>query len=340
MDPYSTYYNSTSPIIIPMGAYAAPWVVHGDGPGGPESVANATTISDNVVFAQLSVDVGPDNTVVTAHKMGITSPLQAVPSITLGTSGVSPLEMADAYATFASGGIHHPPQAILKVVLPDGKVDWRPKTSGHRAIPAGVASVVTKCLESVASSGTGAPSGAYFPYARAGKTGTTENGWDVWYCGYTTQLAAAVWMGDAVKNSPMNGAYGGTYCAPMWAKFFASALNGANHPGFPTYPWTFGTWKGKMQQASPSPSASGSPSPSPSATKTIKPTVKPTPKPTPTVTPTKPVNPTPTITPTVTPTGKKAAAAGTRTTTVAATGDGTTGLVGALGSWLSGVFRL
>jgi hypothetical protein len=126
----------------------------------------------------------------------------------------------------------------------------------------------------------------------------------------------------------------------MWAKFFASALNGANHPGFPTYPWTFGTWKGKMQQASPSPSASGSPSPSPSATKTIKPTVKPTPKPTPTVTPTKPVNPTPTITPTVTPTGKKAAAAGTRTTTVAATGDGTTGLVGALGSWLSGVFRL
>jgi len=336
MDPYSTYYNSTSPIIIPMG-YQTPWTVHGDGPGGPESVAAATTISDNVVFAQLSVDVGPANTVVTAHKMGITSTLQAVPSITLGTSGVTPLEMADAYATLASGGIHHPPQAILRVVLPDGKVDWRPKTSGHRAIPAGVASVVTQCLESVASSGTGSPSGTYFPYPRAGKTGTTENGWDVWYCGYTTQLSAAVWMGDPVKNSPMDGAYGGTYCAPMWAKFFASALSGANHPGFPTYPWTFSPWKGKMQQMSPSPSASGSPSPSPSATKTIKPTVKPTPKPTPTT-----AKPTPTVTPTVTPTAKKAVAAtAARTLTVASdAGDGTTGLAGALGGWLAGIFRL
>ncbi|MEI6725908.1 MAG: penicillin-binding transpeptidase domain-containing protein, partial [Actinomycetes bacterium] len=336
MDPYSTYYNSTSPIIIPMG-YQTPWTVHGDGPGGPESVAAATTISDNVVFAQLSVDVGPANTVVTAHKMGITSTLQAVPSITLGTSGVTPLEMADAYATLASGGIHHPPQAILRVVLPDGKVDWRPKTSGHRAIPAGVASVVTQCLESVASSGTGSPSGTYFPYPRAGKTGTTENGWDVWYCGYTTQLSAAVWMGDPVKNSPMDGAYGGTYCAPMWAKFFASALSGANHPGFPTYPWTFSPWKGKMQQMSPSPSASGSPSPSPSATKTIKPTVKPTPKPTPTT-----AKPTPTVTPPVTPTAKKAVAAtATRTLTVASdAGDVTTGLAGALGGWLAGIFRL
>jgi penicillin-binding protein 1A len=336
MDPYSTYYNSTSPVIIPMG-FQAPWVVNGDGPGGPESVANAITISDNVVFAQLSVDVGPANTVVTARKMGITSPLVAVPSITLGTSGVSPLEMADAYATFASGGIHHPPQAILKVVLPDGKVDWRPKTSGTRAIPAGVASVVTKCLESVASSGTGAPSGAYFPYPRAGKTGTTENGWDVWYCGYTTQLAAAVWMGDPVKNSPMNGAYGGTYCAPMWAKFFASSLSGASHPGFPTYPWTFSPWKGKMQQMSPSPSpsASGTPSPSPSATNTIKPTVKPTPTPT-------TAKPTPTVTPTVTPTARKAAAAtAARTLAVASdAGDGKSGLAGALGGWLAGIFRL
>ena len=111
MNPDTTYYNSKSPIIIPMGAFAAPWVVNGDGPGGPESVAAATTISDNVVFAQLSVDVGPDNTVDTAHRMGITSPLDAVPSITLGTSGVSPLEMADAYATFAANGIHHKPQA-------------------------------------------------------------------------------------------------------------------------------------------------------------------------------------------------------------------------------------
>jgi penicillin-binding protein 1A len=341
MNPDTTFYSSKSPIIIPMGLYAAPWVVHGDGSGGMESVSQATTMSDNVVFAQLSVDVGPENTVDTAHRMGIKSPLDAVPSITLGTSGVTPLEMADAYATLASGGIHHQPQAIVKVVLPNGHLDWRPKTKGSRAIPAGVASVVTKCLERVASAGTGAPSGAYFPYPRAGKTGTTENGWDVWYCGYTPQLAASVWMGDAVRNSPMNGAYGGTYCAPMWAKFFAAALNGQSHPGFTYWPWTFSSWHGKHAGKSPSasPSAGKSKSPTPGPTHTIKPT----PKPTKTKTPTPAPTPTKTKTPTPTPTASKAALktsvrATVASATVSTEGDGSTGLAGEVGSWFAGLF--
>jgi penicillin-binding protein 1A len=341
MNPDTTYYSSKSPIIIPMGAYAAPWVVNGDGPGGPESVSAATTISDNVVFAQLSVDVDPKNTVNTAHRMGVTSPLDAVPSITLGTSGVTPLEMADAYATLAANGIHHKPQAIVQVKR-HGKVIWKPKTKGTRAIPAGVASVVTQCLERVASAGTGSPSGAYFPYPRAGKTGTTENGWDVWYDGYTPQLAAAVWMGDPKKNSPMDGAYGGTYCAPMWAKFFAAALKNEPHPSFRTFPWTFSPWKGKMQMMSPSasPSASKSSSPSPGPVKTITPVPQPTtPKPTPTTpkpTPTKTKPPTPTGTPT---------AVGGRTAAGPAvpaqlTGSGDTGLAGALGSWFADLLGL
>ena len=306
MNPDTTYYSSKSPIVIPMGAYAAPWVVNGDGPGGSESVSAATTISDNVVFAQLSVDVGPDNTVDTAHRMGVTSPLDAVPSITLGTSGVTPLEMADAYATLAANGVRHRPQAIVQVER-RGKVIWKPTTKGKRAIPAGVASVVTQCLERAASAGTGSPSGAYFPYPRAGKTGTTENGWDVWYDGYTPQLAAAVWMGDSVKNSPMDGAYGGTYCAPMWAKFFAAALKDQPHPSFKTFPWTFSPWKGKMQMMSPSasssPSASASGKPSPGPTKTITPAPQPTKTkaPTPQPTPTKTKTPKPTPTPTGTP---------------------------------------
>ncbi|MBE0527876.1 MAG: transglycosylase domain-containing protein, partial [Thermoleophilia bacterium] len=301
MNPDTTYYSSKSPIIIPMGAYAAPWVVNGDGPGGPESVSAATTISDNVVFAQLSVDAGPKNTVDTAHRMGITSPLDAVPSITLGTSGVTPLEMADAYATLAAGGIRHRPQAIVRVVMPGGRVDWKPKTAGKRAIPAGVASVVTQCLERVASSGTGSATGSYFPYPRAGKTGTTEDGADLWYVGYTPQLAAAVWMGDADERSAMP-AYGATYSAPMWAKFFAAALKGKSHPGFKYDPWTFSPWEGKMQtSASPSasPSASESASPTAAPTKTITPQPQPTtPKPTPTTPAPTPTTPTPTTTPT------------------------------------------
>jgi penicillin-binding protein 1A len=364
MDPDKTFYNSKSPIIIPMGAYAEPWVVNGDGPGGPESVSAATTISDNVVFAQLSVDAGPENSVDMAHKLGITSPLDAVPSITLGTSGVTPLEMADAYATFAANGIHHPPQAIVKVYRKSGKLDWAPKTKGKRVIPPGVASVVTQCLERVASAGTGSPSGSYFPYPRAGKTGTTENGWDVWYCGYTPQLAAAVWMGDADKNSPMDGAYGGTYCAPMWAKFFAAALKNEDHPSFKTYPWAFaGTWKstfttGPSASSSASPSKSGKPSPG--ATKTITPAPQPTKtkKPTPQPTPTKTATPKPTPTaPTGTPTAGPRQVLEVLTTPFDAaqqvavadaqararadkTGAGDTGLAGAAAHWVAGLLGL
>jgi penicillin-binding protein 1A len=350
MNPDTTFYNSKSPVIIPMGPYAQPWVVNGDGPGGPESVSAATTISDNVVFAQLSVDVGPENTVRTAHKMGITSPLDAVPSITLGTSGVTPLEMAVAYATLASNGVHHKPQAIVTVRNRQGDTIWKPKTKGRRAIPAGVASAVTECLERVATGGTGSSTGAYFPYPRAGKTGTTENGWDVWYCGYTPDLAASVWMGDMKKNSPMSGAYGGTYCAPMWAKYFAAALKGRSHPSFKRFPWTYGKWDGSMQTRSdsPSPEASASGSAKPSTKpSTIAPTVKPTKTPTvkPTATPTK----TPTIAPTVTPTGTPAsmrpAALEPATTSIgvppaqvtdgaASRGRGDTGLVGAAVRWL------
>jgi penicillin-binding protein 1A len=360
MNPDSTFYQSKSPIIIPMGSFAEPWVVNGDGPGGPESVSAATTISDNVVFAQLSVDVGPENSVDMGHKLGITSPLDAVPSITLGTSGVTPLEMAVAYATFAANGIHHKPQAIVKVER-RGAVVWKPTTKGKRVIPAGVASVVTQSLERVATGGTGAPgSGSYFPYPRAGKTGTTENGWDVWYVGYTPNLAAAVWMGDAEKNSPMEGAYGGTYCAPMWSKFFGAALKDKSHPSFKRFAWTFGDWKSEFSvgpSASASPSTSGTPSPD--ATKTITPEPQPTtPKPKPTTPKPTPTTPKPTPTtakPTGTPTAGPRQLIQALTTPYDAalqvaltdatarapkTGAGDTGLAGAATRWVAGLLGL
>jgi membrane peptidoglycan carboxypeptidase len=230
--------------------------------------------------------------------MGITIPLAAVPSITLGTSVVTPLEMADAYATLADGGIHHSPQAVVKVVAANGRVLWRPATVGDRAIPAGVASTVTQVLEQVASRGTGATTAAAFPYPRAGKTGTTEKNWDVWYVGYTPQLASSVWMGDMNANLPMNGAFGATYCAPMWAQFTAAALADASHPDFAVVGWPFSPWVGAHATSSPlpsptsSPHASTKPTPTQTATKTTAP-----PTPTPTVRPT----PTPTTTTTAKP---------------------------------------
>jgi penicillin-binding protein 1A len=289
MNPTTTHYSSASRISIPMGVNAKPWEVNGNGGGGQSTVSQATARSDNVVYAQLSVDVGPRNTVDVARKMGITSSLDAVPSIVLGTSVVSPLEMAVAYATLASGGIYHKPQAIVKVVLPDGTVDWKPKIKGKRVLPAGVASVVTKELERAAVAGTGSATGAFYPYPRAGKTGTTENGWDVWYVGYTPQLATAVWMGNSRRNSPMSGAYGGVYCAPMWGKFNSAALKKSRHPGFKYASWSFKPWKRSFALTSPSASPATTPksapqpttTPTPSETKPAQPKPPPPPKPDP-----------------------------------------------------------
>ena len=281
MDPSTTYYVSHNPTIIPMGPGAAPWSVMGEGLGRV-SVAEATWLSDNTVFAQLCMDVGPENVVAMAHRMGITSPLEAVPSITLGTQVVNPLEMADGYATLAGGGIHHAPQAIVKVVLPNGRVDWRPNTSGNRAITDGVAYEVTSVLEGVTSQGTAANSAAYFPYTRAGKTGTTDDGTDLWFVGYTPQLVTAVWMGYPLDfKHPMPSLYGATYCVPMWGKFMAAALRDEPHPDFalPKHRVVYGDWTGKYATSQPSASPSKSSSPG-THTATPKPTPT-TPKPSP-----------------------------------------------------------
>ncbi len=142
IDPASTYYDGTSPktLEIPGGGT---WTVNnseGEG-GGTYNLESATWDSVNVVFAQLDLDVGPENVTETAQDMGIESPLQSVPAEGIGGLGigVTPLEMADAYATLASGGIHHDPTAVSKVEFPDGKVDDFEKDSGERVLTPGQA---------------------------------------------------------------------------------------------------------------------------------------------------------------------------------------------------------
>ena len=340
MNPYTTYYVSHSPTIIPMGAGAKPWTVNtfDHSSAGRVTVASATLRSDNTVYAQLCMDVGPEKVVEMAQKMGITSPLSPVPSITLGTEVVNPLELATAYATLASGGIYHPPQAIVKVVLPSGKVDWRPKIKGRRVLSAGVASTVNKVLQANATSGTGAGTAAYVSVPRAGKTGTTDELIDAWYSGYTPNLATVVWMGyPGDYLHPMPGVQGATYCVPMWGKFNEVALEDFPATPFPSVGMIYKPWKGKYSMMSPSPSGSGSAEPSPTATMTLSPspkpsktlTIKPSPKPSKT-------------TPTPTPSGSGAGARVGATSTLVAdgsdTGSGGSGLVGWLAGALESIF--
>ena len=180
---------------------------------GWTSVSRATLRSDNAVYAQLTLDVGPDRVGEMARKLGVRSPLEVrghyVPAMGLGSVAVSPLDMASAYATLAAGGIHSEPTAIRKVVLPNGKEDTKagwgsPKRT--RVIPDGVAWKVTQILEdNVATAPARAPS---FGRPAAGKTGTTDKHADAWFVGYTPDLATAVWMGYQAGEIPMENVHG------------------------------------------------------------------------------------------------------------------------------------
>ena len=232
MNPYTTYYTS-APFTYQPDPGSAPWSVHtySNTYAGTISVANATLQSDNTVFAQLILDAGVQNVADMAYKLGNIrlDPREVVPAMALGTAAVSPLEMANAYATLAAGGIRSEPLAITKVVLPDGKpdksADWG-KPHRQRVIPDWVAYEVTRVLESNMTSGTAV--GAYFGRIAAAKTGTTDNHDDGWLCGYTPQLATAVWVGypDAERPVYVHGVAiaGGNIPASIWRDFMAPAM--------------------------------------------------------------------------------------------------------------------
>jgi penicillin-binding protein 1A len=234
IDPDSTYYVS-APFTCTVGPWCspnAPWQVHtyGNTYLGSVSVTRATLSSDNTVFAQLTLDVGPKNVWEMAHRLGVhMSPDRPFASIGLGSLAVDPLDMATAYATFPALGIYAKPRAIEKVVLPGGKVDssWG-KPATKRVLSQGVAWKVTDILRQNAQYGTGAGSGDGI-HVNAGKTGTTDNHEDAWFDGYTRQLSTVVWMGYPSGEIPMLSVHGqevagATFDVPIWHEYMAAAL--------------------------------------------------------------------------------------------------------------------
>ena len=196
IDPYSTYYES-KPLDLNLPEWGH-WEVHtaDEGYQGTINLQQATVTSDNTVFAQLDLDVGPENVAATAKSMGITTHLQGLPAEGIGglKYGVSPLELSDAYATLASGGIRHRPVAIAKVVRPGGKVEHPQGPQPKRVLSPAVAWQVTRLLHDNITEGTG--TAAYTGcVGQAGKTGTTDNETDAWFSGYQPNLATAVWVG-------------------------------------------------------------------------------------------------------------------------------------------------
>jgi penicillin-binding protein 1A len=218
---------------------------------GWTTIERATLRSDNTVYAQLTLDVTPEKVAEMATKLGVRSPLSVdgafVPSIGLGAMDVSPLDMASAYATLAAGGIYSEPMAIRKVILPTGEdknAGWG-KPKRKRVISDGVAYTVTKILEENVQYGTGV--GANYGAPAAGKTGTTEEHSDAWFCGYTPRLGTTVWVGYPRGKVPMTSVHGiavagGTFPAQIWRLFMSSAIGQLEPVDF-AEPRVYPEWK-------------------------------------------------------------------------------------------------
>jgi penicillin-binding protein 1A len=234
IDPDTTYYTS-APFTCSIGPWCqTPWQVHtyDNSYRGSISITSGTLASDNSVYAQLTLDVGPRYVWQMAHRLGVhLSPDKPYASIGLGSLAVSPLDMAAAYATFAALGVYAKPMAITKVILPGGHEDkdsgWgKPQTK--RAVSQAVAWKVTDVLRQNALYGTGAGSSDGL-HPNAGKTGTTENHADAWFDGYTRQLSTVVWMGYPEGEIPMTSVHGltvagATFPVPIWHEYMAAAL--------------------------------------------------------------------------------------------------------------------
>lgn len=188
---------------------------------GRVTVRQALAQSANAATVRISRAVGESRVAERARRNGIASQLQAVPSIALGAVEVTPLELVTAYAPFANGGLRVTPRLIRRIERADKSLLWATPVTTTPVMDPRDAFQLTSMLRSVVDEGTGrAVRSAGISGAVAGKTGTTNNGSDVWFVGYTPTLVAGVWFGFDIPRSLGPGASGGRYAAPAWADFY------------------------------------------------------------------------------------------------------------------------
>ncbi len=255
VDPNSTYYlsHTLSPGWLP--AYPTYEVKTFENTSLNKSInlVQATLASDNTVYAQLAADLGEETVTQMAYKMGVKEHLDSYPSEALGglTVGVSPLEMANVYATLADGGYRNTPIAITKVVFPDGYTDTNWGTP-HRVkvLSNGVTAQETEILHENVESGTATRSAIDCP--TAAKTGTTSEFTDAWLDGYMPNYSTSVWMGYPNKAIPMTDVHGeaqqgGYLAAEIWHTYMATVTEGQPCTQFPepTEPISYQPFYGK-----------------------------------------------------------------------------------------------
>jgi penicillin-binding protein 1A len=203
---------------------------------GPVTLTRALSLSLNTVAVRVGLEVGPKTVAKTAHRLGVQSELQANPSIALGTSEVTPLELVSAYAPFANGGIGVQPHIIMRVKTAAGKTLYQRRAAsfGRVVEPQHVAMMNVMMQETLA---TGTARKAELPgWPAAGKTGTSQDFRDAWFIGYTSRLVTGVWLGND-DSTPTKKASGGNLPVEIWSRYMTLAHKGAPVAALPASAW-------------------------------------------------------------------------------------------------------
>ena len=221
---YSTYYTAHN----------------AEGSSGYTNLTNATAASINCAYARLGLDVGLPNVAAMAKRLGVTTPLTPLPSMSIGSEEVRPIDMAGVYATFADDGMHHTPYLVDKILDRNGKLVLTGGDKGTQVLSPQIARQEVQVLRAVTQYGTGTTA-ALSDRPTAGKTGTTDIFSNAWFDGFTPQLTTVVWVGSPIGNVPMysvggksaSGNYlyyrtvfGATYPSMIWHQFMEAALQG------------------------------------------------------------------------------------------------------------------
>lgn len=189
---------------------------------GSMSIRKALEVSRNIPAVKIGSAVGLNKVIETLRTLGITSPMEPVPSLPLGAIGVTPLELANAYATFASYGWQSEPTIVARVTDSSGNVLLDNTPNPQLVLEPWATASLTDVMQGVVNNGTGKAAQIGRPVA--GKTGTTDSERDIWFVGYVPQLVTAVWVGND-NNKPLGkGATGGSMVAPIWQEFMRKAL--------------------------------------------------------------------------------------------------------------------
>jgi penicillin-binding protein 1A len=223
VDPDSTYYTSR-PFKVRYGPGSEWWEpkTYSNSYSGSMSIRSATVASDNSVFAQMTLDMSPEKVSAAAHKLGIISPLEDVWSIGLGSQVVTPLENANFNATIARGGVRKDPRAVKSAQTPGGTNLQLRYPRPRKVLEDWQADKIRSILRDNVLGGTGTTASSVED--AAGKTGTTDDAKDAWFCGMTPELTACVWMGYNIPT-PMGGVAGGGTPTTIWRDFMRDALD-------------------------------------------------------------------------------------------------------------------